>query len=783
MKKFRRFASRKVFITFIMSYLIILLIPIALGSIAYIANGRVLEEEVGNSSIIMLKHISSSIDSGLTAIENMMYDISVNSRVVRFLSVEAPLDSDSRYRAYEILWDLSPYSRTKNIFIKDYYIYFKNSDFILTSSSTYTPDLFYTYKYAYKDKTFEQWHEEMQNIGYVYMKIEPCEMIINQSTENVLTYSQSLPITEKDNPTGFLTVLIDKRYITDYLIDAAKGGFAYVIDQNNNIMIKSGDWDDAYIIDSALFTAEEGLINSNQYGESIVVTYARAPKTGWVYVTVIPRAELMERLKYLQNITISIAACCLILGLLAAYLLATKSYMPIKNTVETLIKWKDDVPRKDIGEFEYIHESIIDVFNKNSLLENHVKKVIAQNEQMSNLIHKNRNTVKNSLLTAILKGLAADFESVKSWLELYNIEFPYDRFVVIMIHIDDASQFIEDDAKDWKLLRFAVTSVAEELANESNIAYTVELDQDTMAMIVNISGKNKDDATMDYFLKMSRWLKDFIKERFNTIITVGIGEIQKGLENIKLSYVQAQKAMDYRIVKGTSSVILFNEIVDRDKEYYYPINDELRLVNLIRAGDIQECDNLLRHIFEENFNKRKLSLTLLKCLFFDIMSTVVKVLDAIKIDYAEIFGDMDPVDRLTSCETFEDMYNQTMSIFGAICEYINLHKKEEKDRLKEKLLEFIHNNITEENLSQTTIAEYLGVSTPYLSKFFKNEIGVSMVDYINNLRIEKVKEMLKNTELTLNEIAQQIGYTSSKTLIRIFKQHEGITPGKFRESL
>jgi hypothetical protein len=130
MKIFRRFTSRKVFITFIFSYLIILLIPIALGSIAYIANGRVLEEEVGNSSVIMLKHISSSIDSDLTAIENMIFDISMNPRVVRFLSVDAPLDNDSRYHASEILQDLSAYIRIKNTFIKDYYVYFKNSDFI-----------------------------------------------------------------------------------------------------------------------------------------------------------------------------------------------------------------------------------------------------------------------------------------------------------------------------------------------------------------------------------------------------------------------------------------------------------------------------------------------------------------------------------------------------------------------------------------------------------------------------------------------------------------------------
>lgn len=56
-----------------------------------------------------------------------------------------------------------------------------------------------------------------------------------------------------------------------------------------------------------------------------------------------------------------------------------------------------------------------------------------------------------------------------------------------------------------------------------------------------------------------------------------------------------------------------------------------------------------------------------------------------------------------------------------------------------------------------------------------------MVDYIYRLRIEKVKELLWNSRLTISEIADKTGFGSIRSLDRVFKNYEGISPGKFRE--
>ena len=75
------------------------------------------------------------------------------------------------------------------------------------------------------------------------------------------------------------------------------------------------------------------------------------------------------------------------------------------------------------------------------------------------------------------------------------------------------------------------------------------------------------------------------------------------------------------------------------------------------------------------------------------------------------------------------------------------------------------------------------MNNSYLSKVFKKSFGVGVLEYINKLRIEKSKQMLIDTNLSLLQISESIGYISDITFIRIFKRYEGTTPGKFREAM
>jgi YesN/AraC family two-component response regulator len=89
------------------------------------------------------------------------------------------------------------------------------------------------------------------------------------------------------------------------------------------------------------------------------------------------------------------------------------------------------------------------------------------------------------------------------------------------------------------------------------------------------------------------------------------------------------------------------------------------------------------------------------------------------------------------------------------------------------------NHMKDMNITDT--ADHLDISYSYLSKIFRARTGVTLTDYLNHVRIEKSKEYLSNTFLTLTEISEKVGYNNVQSYQRFFKKYVNITPGDYRK--
>ena len=79
------------------------------------------------------------------------------------------------------------------------------------------------------------------------------------------------------------------------------------------------------------------------------------------------------------------------------------------------------------------------------------------------------------------------------------------------------------------------------------------------------------------------------------------------------------------------------------------------------------------------------------------------------------------------------------------------------------------------------LADYIGVNRSYLTSSFKKAIGCSPQEYLVNLRMEKAREMLRNTGMQINAVAAAVGYQDQLAFSKIFKQHFGTSPKAYRE--
>lgn len=97
------------------------------------------------------------------------------------------------------------------------------------------------------------------------------------------------------------------------------------------------------------------------------------------------------------------------------------------------------------------------------------------------------------------------------------------------------------------------------------------------------------------------------------------------------------------------------------------------------------------------------------------------------------------------------------------------------------LLEYVHRNFLEK-LTLEELAKKFGVSIPYISRYFKKNVGKGFLDYLHELRIERAAGMLKSTNMSVIDISVEVGFESYRTFSRVFREMKGQTPSEFRKN-
>jgi YesN/AraC family two-component response regulator len=100
-------------------------------------------------------------------------------------------------------------------------------------------------------------------------------------------------------------------------------------------------------------------------------------------------------------------------------------------------------------------------------------------------------------------------------------------------------------------------------------------------------------------------------------------------------------------------------------------------------------------------------------------------------------------------------------------------------QIVDRVLALLHDSFMTD-ISLEACADRFGTYPQKLSVIFRQIVGVNFIDYLTNLRLEKSKELLTGTDMKINDIAEHVGYQPTY-YNRIFKKHEDMTPGQYRE--
>ena len=130
--------------------------------------------------------------------------------------------------------------------------------------------------------------------------------------------------------------------------------------------------------------------------------------------------------------------------------------------------------------------------------------------------------------------------------------------------------------------------------------------------------------------------------------------------------------------------------------------------------------------------------------------------------------------------TIDEIYGWFISKIEDVCRNILSRKEENTVDLIHDAQVYIEQNYSKD-LILDDVSKELQLSPYYFSKLFKKRTGKNFIEYLTDVRMEKAKELLRNSNKSMKEICMEIGYTDPNYFSRTFKKNVGVTPSEYKD--
>lgn len=299
------------------------------------------------------------------------------------------------------------------------------------------------------------------------------------------------------------------------------------------------------------------------------------------------------------------------------------------------------------------------------------------------------------------------------------------------------------------------------------------LPQSALSLILLFVGQNQAESTQR--------LAELLRETPGEVQWyAAISETRPALAGISESYNECVEMMDYRYQQAENSFIFARDLpAKRSNYYYYPVESEQILLRYIVGGQEQAL-TLFDRLIRENFEKRSLSADARRDLIQALVHTLRRAFQEVKIAPEKLPAvRRDILDSLAEGWDKDHVATDIRRLLAELLNYKELSEASSDDLLREKILLFIKENYADD-IMLIDLSEFLGVTPKYCSALFAKLIDSNFKEYLNRFRVEQAAQIMqKSPDIPVSDLASAVGFNSSSSFIRVFRQHMGITPGKY----
>jgi len=766
------YIKKKNFLIRLLLYFFSFLIPIILiAALAYnnsVSNSESqFKQRISQNLNGVVKTVDSYFDSSQTIGLNFFADDIVKEWFMPQKN-QIPSVSAEKYRIPIIL------TRNENLvsnYVDSIFSYFYEDDVVYCGSGIVEKDFFYNNIYINEKYGMDFWNNAPQSYK-TFMILSPINVLDKSKNvnKNILPI---ITIGRVNTSQAAVVVNISIDNIKNLLkgisiIDSTE----YIVTDSNNTIILSTTEIDSKTLQSLTEDNKEKIkINNKEY----VISNVNSSMFGMKYYALISVENLNHSINELGKITLIICCLLIILSSIFAYKFSLTIYRPIRSILDTLTDNNKDTFENDIDKVE------IDKFNKSDeikKLKYGIEKLSINQRKYKQQYYKRSNEYIEHAFQLLRNGMIPT--QISSLVKVLQTEFGFVKpnYLCCNILLNYQPKFYKE-ILDIDRITFAnnLGGVIEYLLGEAFQCYVMEMQKNIYTCIINCNSMEELTQTNEVFNKIQQ-IFDADKEYYNVII--GIGDLIYNLQELHMSYNTAMTAIQNR---SNDNMLqrLPSDKTSMGNGVLYTLYDQQKLINCVKSGNPENLIAAVSDILDTNI-KMGISFDSAKVLYQQLLTTGIQYLN----EQGENINSLENVNTIKAILNGQDVFtniDNSKSFFSKfydevmlICASKYMHKNVD---LVEKITEYVNERYSED-LCLDQIADDLMVSMKYVSRIFKQKTGVNLTDYIYDVRVDKAKELLKTTNLKINEISSKVGIESRTTFLRVFKKRTGVTPNEYR---
>lgn len=733
------------FYKLLIPYLALLyIILFAASGIIYNSFSNTLTQEVEKSQLSMTRSTQKYLNGQMTAFTRIALAIDSNGQ---FEPHQLNAGGYNSYLAQQELVKL----KAGNDILSDivYYPLYKNdSDLIYSTISSSDFDLFFGSLCRVQGMPPEKMRKFLEQLDSPTLL--PLQNVsTNSRDEKYLLYFYPYKSGNRNSSVAIFFIQNSSLETQIGNILSGNSGYVYILDQNGSTItsISYGSHDISTPEMLRHVQSENIQTDSSRIqvsGEDFFLNRLTAPDNGWTYLVVTDSRPFMEKV-YSSRMFFNVILFALgFLGSSGAFFIALRNYLPLRALAAPIRTSQPSLPPDELSD-----------------------EIDCISSYIRCLSHQNLNYELRHSLQDVMLGRPVGRAAVQKQME--QADFLPAAHYRALVFFRDSVEPGEQSAPDFP-------DFLERMAAQSGIpkAFCFEYaDSRSFPVLLCYDGDADSPCVGEFIDSVTRILNSRVT------FTVGIGAPFSDIFEVSESLRQASAAIYYRVIRGKNSVIDYRNIQTARKQYVYPFEYEQKLTRAIKQAKTEEIAPTMRQIaayIESNAGSPDLA----RCICIGVAYAVVHTLEEIRVDINAFDSDenylypkpYEPVDQFSA---------RVCNLCERVCLFINRHKESRNDELAQNAAQFVRAHFSDNTLSLDVVADYCGISASYLSRFFKEQFGESVVQFIDSLRMERAKELLSGTDRSLKDITAESGYGSETNFIRKFKKKEGITPMQYRE--